>query len=107
MVILRAIYPNTPGKKFDMEYFLQKHMIMARELMGDACLDMQAEEGVSFGYNSPFIAIGSFFFDSPDSLMQSVVPVAEKLALDLLNFTDITPHIQASYDRIGFNRNRA
>ena len=100
MIKLSMIYPNTPGKKFDMNYFCEKHMVMVKKLMGDACRGMSVEEGIKGLYNAPYTAIGSFLFDSGESLLNTVVPLAKEIALDIPNFTDITPQIQASIVKI-------
>lgn len=100
MIKLSTIYPNTPGKKFDMDYFCEKHMVMVKSLMGKACKGISVEEGITGLYNSPYIAIGSFLFDSGESLLNTVVPLVKEIALDIPNFTDITPQIQASIVKI-------
>ncbi len=100
MIKLSIIYPNTPDKRFDMAYFCNKHMAMVKKRLGDACKGMSVEEGLKGLYNAPYTAIGSFLFDSGESLLNAVVPLAKEIALDIPNFTDITPVIQAGIVRI-------
>lgn len=35
MVKISILYPNTPGSRFDVEYYVNKHMPRAIELQGD------------------------------------------------------------------------
>jgi uncharacterized protein (TIGR02118 family) len=84
-----------------MGYFCEKHMVMVKELFGDACRGMSIEEGMTaVVYNAPYIAIGSFLFDSGESLIRAAAPCAKEIALDIPNFTDITPQIQAGIVRL-------
>ena len=35
MIRLNFLYPNTPGSRFDVDYYLGTHMPMAKRLFGD------------------------------------------------------------------------
>jgi uncharacterized protein (TIGR02118 family) len=49
MVKVSVLYPNTAGCKFDMTYYLTKHMPMVRQKLGPACKNMAVEEGIAGG----------------------------------------------------------
>ena len=100
MVKLSIIYPNTPGVKFDMDYFTEKHVPMIFRLLGDACKGMSAEEGIQGLYSAPYIAIASFLFESGESLINTAVRHAKDIARDIPNFTEIIPQIQVGIVKI-------
>ncbi|HVR81045.1 MAG TPA: hypothetical protein VHF02_02995 [Luteimonas sp.] len=37
MIRLNILYPNTPGSRFDLDYYLGTHMPMSPRLLGEAC----------------------------------------------------------------------
>ena len=45
MIKVSVLYPNTAGCKFDMGYYLNKHMPMVQQKLGPACKRMAVEEG--------------------------------------------------------------
>ena len=100
MIKLRLLYPNTPGKKFDMDYFCEKHVPLIRKLFGEACKGVSVDEGLQGLYTSPYIAIATFSFESGETLIYTAVRCAKEIALDIPNFTEITPQIQAGEVRM-------
>ena len=38
MIKVSIFYPNTPGCRFDMDYYCNKHMPMVHEKMAGACV---------------------------------------------------------------------
>jgi uncharacterized protein (TIGR02118 family) len=46
MIKVSVFYPNEEGKKFDMEYYLDKHIPMVREKCGTACRDVAVDQGL-------------------------------------------------------------
>ena len=49
MIKVSVLYPNTAGCKFDMEYYLTRHMPMVQQKLGPACKRMAVEEGIVGG----------------------------------------------------------
>ena len=49
MIKVGVFYPYSDGAKFDMNYYVSKHMPMAREKFGSACKGMGIEQGVAGG----------------------------------------------------------
>ncbi len=99
MIKVSVMYPNTPGDKFDMDYYCNTHMPLVAELLGDALKGGAVDSGLAGGApgSSPaFIAMGHITFDSVESFQQSFGPNAEKIMADLPNFTNIQPQIQIS-----------
>jgi uncharacterized protein (TIGR02118 family) len=99
MIKVSIFYPNDEGKKFDMNYYIDKHMTMLQEKLGAACRSMAAEQGLSGGEpGSPaiYVAMGHLYFDSIEAFQTAFTPHAEAIIGDMPNYTDIQPVIQVS-----------
>jgi hypothetical protein len=49
VIKVSVLYPNTQGCKFDMNYYLTRHMPMVQQKLGAACKRMAVEEGIAGG----------------------------------------------------------
>ena len=47
MVKVSVFYPNSAGCKFDMNYYLTKHMPMVQQKLGAACKSIAVEQGIA------------------------------------------------------------
>ena len=94
-----VLYPNAPGKKFDIDYYCNKHVPMVAGLLGDAVIGATVENGVGGaepGSVAPFAAMGNLYFKSLESFQNSFGPNAEKIMGDSPNYTNIEAVIQIS-----------
>lgn len=99
MVRLTILYPNIEGKKFDKDYYLDKHMPLTLKLQGDAVKRVSVEFGFSGGApgsQPPYVAICTFLYDSFEAFKNAFMPNAEVLIKDILSYTDIETIIQFS-----------
>src|SRR6202007_2692755 len=99
VIKVSVLYPNTAGCKFDMEYYLTKHMPMVQQKLGPACKRMAVEEGIAggaAGAPATYIAMGHLYFDSVDEFQIAFAPHAEAIMGDIPNYTDIQPITQIS-----------
>ena len=99
MIKVSLFYPNSPGCKFDMNYYLTKHMPMVRQKMGAACKNVAVEHGLAGGTPgtpATYIAMGHVYFDSVDALLAAFVPHAPEILGDIPNYTNTQPVIQIS-----------
>jgi uncharacterized protein (TIGR02118 family) len=97
MIKVSVLYPNTPGARFDMSYYVKKHMPMVREKCGPACHSIAAEGGVSGGEpgsKAPYIAAGHLTFDSVAAFEKAFGPHATEILGDIPNYTNTQPVIQ-------------
>lgn len=104
MVKISVFYPNKPGSRFDVEYYLNTHMPMSAQLLGPAIQAITVEIGRSGeepGSQPPFAAICGFVSETVEDFMQAFLPVADQLQGDVPRYTDIEPVIQVSDIRIG------
>jgi len=98
MVKLSIFYPNTEGKKFDKEYYLNKHMPLSIKLQGEAVKKVEVDFGFSGlpGSKPTYVVVCHFLYDSFDAFQQAFMPHADTLMKDILNYTDIETIIQFS-----------
>ncbi len=97
MIKVSVMYPNTENKKFDMDYYCNKHAQFVTGLLGDALKGASVESGLGGvipGSPAPYVAMGNLYFDSMEAFQNSFGPNAEKIMGDLPNFTDIEPVVQ-------------
>ena len=98
MIRLLVMYPNESGKKFDMDYYLNKHMPMVNETLKNLGLvRTEVDKGIGGmeGAPAPFIAICYMYFDNMESMQNSMAKAPDMMS-DLPNFTDIQPQVQIS-----------
>jgi uncharacterized protein (TIGR02118 family) len=104
MIKVSILYPNKPGGRFDVEYYLNFHMPLANRLLEPALKAVQVEigeSGASPDQMQPFAAIVGFTCESLAAFDEAFQPHAAELRADMPNYTDIEPVMQVSAIRIG------
>ena len=99
MIKVTILYPNGDGKKFDMDYYSNKHMPMVASLLGDSLKLLEIDKGIAGRTPTdpiPYLAIGYLYFDRLSAYQNSFRPNAEKIRSDIPNYTDIQPVVQIS-----------
>jgi uncharacterized protein (TIGR02118 family) len=99
MIKVGVFYPNSEGIKFDMTYYLQKHMPMVRQKVGAALKGMAVEQGLAGGApGSPmtYAVIAHLTFDSVDSFQASFGAHAQEIMADISNYSSVQPVVQIS-----------
>jgi len=99
VIKVSVLYPNTTDCKFDMSYYLDKHMPMVRNKLGPACKRVTVEQGIAGGApGSPatYVAMGHLYFDSTDAFQAAFAPHAQAILADIPNYTNTQPTIQIS-----------
>jgi uncharacterized protein (TIGR02118 family) len=99
MIQYSVFYPNLAGKRFDIDYYCNRHMPMVLEKLGAACKGAVVETGISGvepGSEATYIAIGRLYFDSVESYRAAFTPHVAVFRADIPNYTDITPARQIS-----------
>jgi len=99
MIRVSVMYPNGPGRKFDMKYYVDKHMVMVHRILDPLGLvRTEVDRGIGTaqpGALAPFVAIGHMYFKSMED-MQRCMSRAGEMMPDLPNFTDAQPQVQIS-----------
>lgn len=99
MIKVNVFYPNQPGIRFDMAYYLDRHMPMVAERLKPAVKGVSVDIGINGGAPeapSPNIAAAVLLFDSVEAFQAAMAPHAAELMGDIPNYTDVTPVIQIS-----------
>jgi uncharacterized protein (TIGR02118 family) len=103
MIKLSVLYPNEEGKKFDMTYYVNKHIPMVQQKLGSACKRVAVEQGLGGatpGSRATYLVMGHLYFDSVEAFQTAFGPHAQTINGDVPNYTDIQPTIQISEVKI-------
>ena len=100
MIKVSLLYAVEEGKKFDMDYYSNKHMpLVHQRLDPGGLIRSEIESGISSADPSapaPFVAIGTLYFNTTDEVHEGFKTHGRELMGDLPNFTDIAPQVQIS-----------
>ena len=94
-----VFYPHTEGKKFDMDYYLNKHAALVSKTLGSALIGSSYDKGLGGGAPgapAPFVAIANLYFNSMEEFGASFGPSVPVFMADMPNYTDIEPVVQVS-----------
>jgi uncharacterized protein (TIGR02118 family) len=99
MIKVSVFYPNRAGSKFDMDYYLSKHIPMVKQKLGSALKGVAIEQGIAGGQpgTSPtYSTMAHLSFDSVDAFLAAFGPVAAQIQSDVANYSNVEPVIQVS-----------
>ena len=99
MVKVSILYPSKEDGRFDLDYYLTKHMPMAIEKLNPALKGVAVGYGLSgglLGSPPPYLAMCDLLFDSLETFLAAFGTHAEALRGDIPNYTNIEPIIQIS-----------
>jgi uncharacterized protein (TIGR02118 family) len=98
MIKLTVFYPDGEGKRFDMDYYMNKHMPLSVELQGAAVKAVSVDVGINGGPETkpPYVAVCHFLYDSYQDFEAAFMPHAKVLMDDIANYTNIETVIQFS-----------
>ena len=104
MIKVSVMYPNTPGARFDHDYYRDRHMPLVQRKMGDACRSYTVDKGLAGGAPgapAAYVARCHIFCDSVESFQASFAPHVQEIMADIPNYTDLQPQIQISEVVVG------
>src|SRR5262245_5794549 len=99
MIKVSVMYPNASDARFDMTYYLDRHMPMVRDLLGSVLKGMNVDEGLAGGQPgmpAPYVASGHLFFDSVDAFQAAFGQHSGAILADIPNYTNTQPTVQIS-----------
>ena len=101
MVTVSILYPRKNGSRFDMEYYLNRHMPLSIDLLSahPGFNGVWVERGVAGatpGAEAPYVVLCHFRFDAVESFLAAFTPHRATLQGDIATYTDIEPVIQFS-----------
>lgn len=95
MIKVSVYYPTEEGKKFDVDYFANKHMALVKEKLGSqGLIRTEVEKGVSDADPSApprFVATGTLYFDTIEHVHEGFKAHGREIMGDMVNYTDIAP----------------
>jgi uncharacterized protein (TIGR02118 family) len=99
VIRVSVLYPSGEGKRFDEEYYVNKHMTMVADKLGSAMLRYEIDKGLGGatpGSPPPFVAGVHMFFNSLQDFQGAFAAEAAPIMADIPNYTNIQPTIQIS-----------
>ena len=100
MIRISFLYPNSQNARFDLDYYVEKHMPFSIALLSahPGFRGVSVDRGISSnpGTDAPYFAVCHFLFETLDDFMQAVSPHLPALRADMTNYTDIEPTFQVS-----------
>ncbi len=99
MIKVSVLYPNTPGARFDHEYYRDKHLPMVKAKMGDHPKYYTIDKGLGGGAPgtpATYIGMCHLFCDSVESFQAGMGPHHKEIMSDVANYTDVQPVMQIS-----------
>ncbi len=97
MIKVSVIYPNDEGSTFDMDYYIDKHVPLCQQLLGEALLKVEVDEGISGAApdsRPPFVAAVHMYFESTTAFYEAFGPHGAAIRKDVPNYTSIKPLTQ-------------
>lgn len=100
MIRVSVMYPAGEGKKFDVTYYMQKHIPLVRERFGGTGLvRAEVDKGVAGGAPgapAPFVYVAQLYFNSIADFQKAIGTHGKEIMGDVPNYTNIQPQIQIS-----------
>lgn len=99
MVVFTVLYPQGPDKRFDMDYYVTKHLGLVKEKVGAALRGVSVDKGLSgpaLGSSPAYACICRLMFDTHEDIATHLAPHDPVFAADVPNFTNIVPEFQIS-----------
>ena len=100
MIKVSVYYPNDSGKKFDMDYYANKHIPLVHRLLDSGGLiRTEIEKGISDADPSAaprFVAVGCLYFEAVEQVHAAFTTHGKEIMGDISNYTDIQPQFLIS-----------
>jgi len=100
MVRISVMYATSEGKKFDHDYYVNRHMKLVRERLNSfGLVRTEVDKGLGGGAPgapAPYAAIGHVYFNTLGDFQKGMAQHGKELLGDVPNFTNIQPQIQIS-----------
>lgn len=97
MIKVGVFYPLT--RRFEWDYYLQKHTPMIKARLGAALKKVEIDTGIGGGTptsQATYCAICQLHFESVDAFQKAFGPHTQEIMGDIKNYTDVEPVVQIS-----------
>jgi len=98
------MYPPTSSARFDMNYYIEKHMPMVKSKIESSFIGFTVDAGLAGGTpgsHAPYMAIGSLTFESLEVFGSVMAEHGAEIMADIANYTDSQPVMQISEVKVG------
>ena len=99
MILVTVMYPSGAGTRFDMDYYLNKHMpLVSKRWTSKGLHDYTVVKGVGTpdGGAPPYQVVAHLRFESADAFKAAATADGPEIFGDIPNFTDTQPAVQLS-----------
>jgi uncharacterized protein (TIGR02118 family) len=104
MIKVSVMYPNTPGARFNHEYYRDRHMPLVKARMGAHLKSYTVDKGIAGGAPgtpATYVGMCHLYCDSVAEFEAGFLPHAKEILADIPNYTDLSPTIQISEVVVG------
>jgi len=94
MIKVSVMYPNSPGVRFDHEYYREKHLPLIKSRMGAGLKYYTIDKGLTgVPPSAPALYVGMchLMCESVEAYHSSMEPHGQEIRGDIRNFTNVTP----------------
>ena len=98
MIRVLALYPKTPGSRFDMDYYLNKHVPAAEQVLRSLGAEqITIDRGLDGPAGpAPYAVIFHMTFASTEAFQKALAEAGPGLMADIPNYTDVALQLQVS-----------
>ena len=99
MIKVIVSYPNQAGARFDLDYYLTKHIPLVAEKLAGSLKGWSAEQGIGAGAPGAapeFMIQATLTLESVEAFQAAMATSGPAIMADIPNYTDIQPHIQVN-----------
>ena len=100
MIRVSVLYTNEAGKKFDADYYRNKHMpLVSARLKPAGLLRYEVDRGLAGGAPNapaPYVGACHLYFNAVEDFQKGMAAHGQELLADIPNYTNIAPTIQIS-----------
>ena len=107
MFKVSILYPNGPGKTFDLDYYEKEHMRMVAGFLGKNLKFYEIDKGLAGrapNEEVPFVAVGYFYCYDVTEYNKAIAQNIDTILNDIKKYTNIEPIVQISeIKQLGYN----
>ncbi|HTS75466.1 MAG TPA: EthD family reductase [Bryobacteraceae bacterium] len=96
MIRVTVSYPNQAGARFDIEYYMMKHMPLVAQRLNGRLAGWSVDRGVSGGApgtQAEYLIQAAMIFHDIEAFQTAMAVEGAALIADVPNFTDLQPRI--------------
>ena len=98
MIRVSVFYPNETGKKFDFDYYKNKHMkLVGERLKPFGVVRTEIDKGLAGGAPgapATYVCVGHVYANSVEEFQKGMGAHGAEIMADIPNYTNIQPTIQ-------------